>query len=63
MSECVECGRETTSFEQNLTRKLINRSAERFYCKTCLAKKFSITEKDLDEMAENFKKQGCALFS
>ncbi len=62
MAKCVCCGRETTALEQNLTRKLINRAADKFFCKKCLAEKFSCTEEDLDGMAEQFRKQGCMLF-
>lgn len=62
MSKCVCCGRETTALEQNLTRKLVNRAADKFFCETCLAAKFSCTEKELDDMVEKFKKQGCMLF-
>ena len=47
---------------QALTKKLINRSAEKFLCKTCLAAKFGCSESRLDDMAEKFRKQGCMLF-
>lgn len=63
MSKCINCGKEVIPLEMNLTRKLVNRAADKFFCKTCLAKKYSCTEKELDEMAEKFRRQGCALFT
>lgn len=62
MPRCVVCGRETVPLEQALTKKIINRSAEKFLCKTCLAAKFGCSESRLDDMAEKFRKQGCMLF-
>lgn len=63
MSKCVVCGREVIPLEMSLTKKLVNRAAEKYFCKTCLAEKFSCTEKQLDDMAEKFRKQGCMLFN
>lgn len=63
MSKCVLCGREVVPLEVSLTKKLINRGADKYLCKTCLAEKFSCSEKQLDDMADKFRKQGCMLFS
>ncbi len=63
MSKCLICEKEVVPIEMSLTRKLINRSADRFLCKKCLAQRFSCSESKLDEMAEQFKKQGCSLFT
>lgn len=63
MPKCVKCGREVVPLEESLTRKMISRGATQFLCKKCLAVKFSCTEERLDEMAEQFKKQGCMLFN
>lgn len=62
MSHCVECGKEVIPLDVALTKKLTGRAAERYFCKACLAKKFEVTEKTLDEMAERFRKEGCMLF-
>lgn len=62
MSKCILCGKEVIPLEMSLTKKLINRAADKYLCKKCLAQKFSCTEHKLDEMAEEFKKQGCSLF-
>ena len=62
MSKCIECDKELTAFEMNLTRKLINRGAVQFYCKKCLAEKLGITEQRIDQMVEQFRLQKCSLF-
>lgn len=62
MPRCVVCGREVIPLEEALTRKLVNRAAQKFLCKTCLAAKFGCSESRLDDMAEKFRKQGCMLF-
>ncbi|MBQ2957832.1 MAG: hypothetical protein IJE08_15405 [Clostridia bacterium] len=62
MNECAECGRPLTKDEIALTKKLINRGAEKFFCLTCLAKSFSVSEELLKEKIEQFKRMGCTLF-
>lgn len=59
---CRQCGRVLTPLEIALHRKLVNRGATEFLCKTCLARLYKLTEADLDRMAQVFKAQGCTLF-
>ena len=59
---CVSCGRAVTRDEKALTRKLINRGAAECYCLTCLARRFRVSEAQLREMAEAFRRAGCTLF-
>lgn len=59
---CRDCGRAVSTYEIALHRKLVNRGADSFLCKTCLAALYKLSEEDLDRMAEFFKKQGCTLF-
>ena len=61
--ECVLCGRALTSDEIAVTKKLINRGAQSFFCVPCLAARFKITEEDVYGLIENFKVAGCSLFS
>lgn len=63
MSRCLDCGKEVTPLEANVTRKLVNRASTEFYCKSCIAKKFGITEKRVDELIEVWKSQDCVLFT
>ena len=59
---CINCGRTVTGLDAGLTKKLINRSAEKYFCIKCLAEKLSVTEESLKERAAFFKKNGCTLF-
>lgn len=62
MEECAECARILTGDEIGLTKKLINRGTERFFCKTCLAKKFRVSEELLSRKIQEFRAMGCVLF-
>lgn len=62
MSCCIKCGCQISSDDIGLTKKLINRGATEFMCKSCLAEKFSCTTELLDKKIEQFRKQGCSLF-
>jgi len=60
---CAYCDKEKLSKNDiGLNKKLIHRQIKRMMCLTCLAAYFEITEEDLKEMIERFKRQGCALF-
>lgn len=60
--KCETCGRELRNVEIGLSRKLINRGTEVFFCLDCLAARFKVTEKYLMELAEYYYKRGCTLF-
>lgn len=62
MSLCRDCGRELKSDEIAVTRKLINRAAEEFYCVDCLAKRFNVSAEEIHRLIANFKAAGCSLF-
>ncbi len=63
MSVCARCGRELNSDDIGITRKLINRGAESFYCVGCIALRFRISEKDVRRLIDNFRAAGCSMFS
>ncbi len=60
---CVSCGRAVTRDERALTRKLINRGADSFYCLSCLSILFEVPEETLKEKIVQFRKMGCTLFT
>ena len=63
MAECFKCGRRLTVNEIGLHKRLINRGAEEYMCKACLAKHFYVSEELLDEKIKMYIMQGCTLFS
>ena len=62
MARCMQCGKELTHNEIGAHRKFINRGAEQFFCKQCLAEHLGVTPERIDEKIEHFKRQGCTLF-
>ena len=60
---CLQCGRPLKSDEIALTRKMVSRGADRFFCLSCLALRFEVTEDTLREKIREFREMGCTLFS
>ena len=61
--KCAKCGKDDlTRDEIGLTRKLVNRGSEECYCLRCLAERFRVTERQLTELAQAFRDNGCTLF-
>ncbi len=63
MSNCASCGRKLTNDEIGITKKLINRGTDTFYCVTCLSKMFKVDESLIYDKIEHFRRQGCILFA
>lgn len=63
MPACKQCGAPVNADEIGLTKKLINRGSTEYLCLDCLAAFFGCTTDRLREKAEQFRKQGCALFA
>ena len=59
MARCMQCGKELTHNEIGAHRKFINRGAEQFFCKQCLAKHLGVTPELIDEKIDQFKRLGC----
>ncbi|MGN0794235.1 MAG: hypothetical protein ACI4MG_07175 [Aristaeellaceae bacterium] len=62
MEMCMACGKPVTRDEMAMTRKLINRGADRFLCIPCLARRFEASEQELLERMQDYKAMGCTLF-
>lgn len=62
MAQCFQCGRRLVADEIAVYRKMVNRSADSFLCKTCLATYFGVEEEKIDKKIEQFKRIGCLLF-
>lgn len=63
MAECIKCGKPLSVNEIGLHKRLINRGAEEYMCKACLAKHFNVSAELLDEKIKMYIMQGCTLFS
>ena len=63
-NKCVAC------FNENLDKdtialniKLLGKNIENYYCLDCLADYLGVTKEELLEKIEEFKSEGCKLFS
>lgn len=63
MADCKNCHRRLTGDEVGIHKRLVNRGAKEFLCKTCLAAYFGCTEAQIDEKIEYFRAMGCTLFT
>ena len=62
---CSMCGRGLLKDEQGLNKKILDGDIKRgiWRCLTCMAEYLECGEGDLEEKIEEFKTQGCKLFS
>jgi len=64
VKKCYVCGKTPlTKNEIGLTKKLIDRKAVSFYCIDCLAEYLEVTSEELQAKIEEFKEEGCTLFT
>ena len=57
------CDKVLTKNEIGLNRKLIDDDAKSFYCLDCLADYLEVTTEELQAKIDEFKQEGCKLFS
>lgn len=62
-AKCYLCDKELEKNEVGLSKKLLGRNIIRYYCISCLADYLDISVDDLLSKIEEFKEQGCRLFS
>ncbi len=63
VKKCYVCGKTPlTKDEIGLTKKLIDKKANTFYCIDCLAENLEVTTEELEAKIEEFKEEGCTLF-
>ena len=61
--KCTYCNKELIKDETALCKKLLGRNLNKFMCLSCLADYIGCTIDDLKTKIEEFKNQGCTLFS
>ncbi len=59
---CVCCGAVLEADEISVTKKLINRGAQEYYCISCLAEHFQVSPEVIRERIAYFRDTGCTLF-
>ena len=62
-TKCYLCEAGLDKIATGLNKKLIGRKVARLYCLNCLADYLEVTSEVLLAKAEDFKAQGCKLFS
>lgn len=61
--KCYVCGKTPLKKDEiGLTKKLINKKANYFYCIDCLAEYLEVTTEELEAKLAEFKEDGCSLF-
>ncbi len=61
---CVSCGKEPlTKDEIGICKKLLSADTKVFYCLPCFADFLAVSEQDILEKIQEFKEEGCKLFS
>ncbi len=62
--KCVMCSSKITEKDTlGINKKLLGEEIENFYCMDCLADYLECTVDDLLDKIEEFKDEGCKLFS
>lgn len=64
MIECSSCRKKPLSKDEiGICKKLLGNSKKTYFCLDCLASYLDTTVDDLLEKIEEFKEEGCKLFS
>lgn len=62
--ECCSCRKKPLSKDEvGICKKMLGKSIKSFFCMNCLASYLDTTVDDLAEKIEEFKEEGCKLFS
>ena len=64
INECSSCRKKPLSKDEiGICKKMLGKSNNTFFCLDCLASYLDTTVDDLIEKIEEFKEEGCKLFS
>ena len=59
---CYNCGKDIDTIDIGAHRKLINKCAERYMCRSCLATELGWSVEYLDKIIYMYRERGCMLF-
>ncbi|MDE5909971.1 MAG: hypothetical protein K2H52_14700 [Lachnospiraceae bacterium] len=63
MNNCYVCGKQNLNKDEiGITKKLLGKNEQRMFCLSCLAEQLEVTEEELADKINEFKKEGCKLF-
>lgn len=61
---CIACHKEITEKDTiGINKKLLGTKVKNFYCLDCFANYLETTVEDLNEKIEEFRNEGCKLFT
>jgi biotin operon repressor len=63
MKQCVNCSRKLTKDETALSKKMLGKNTKQFLCLDCLSEYLNTDKDILIEKIEQFKEEGCTLFT
>ena len=59
---CLECGARLDAIDVGAYRKLMDRSAEEYLCRKCLAKSLRWTDDYMESVIKMHRERGCGFF-
>ncbi len=62
-NRCYKCDAPLSKDEIAVYRKMVERNADKYLCKVCLADFFGCATEHIDKKIEQFRHVGCVLFS
>ncbi len=63
-TECIICGKQRLNKDTiGINKKLLGTDIQNYYCMNCLAEYLECSVEELLDKIEEFKEQGCTLFS
>jgi len=64
IKECCSCRKELLSKNDiGICKKMLGEKTKQYYCIDCLASYLDVSTQDLLDKIEEFKEEGCKLFS
>lgn len=62
MKKCCDCEKILTKDEIGMSRKMLGKDTDNYFCLECMAEYLDTTIEELLDRIEMFKEEGCTLF-